>query len=74
MTIIEKFSWTGSGCVISRAGASVFSRLVTTQGLSLKKAAEISQPVLEKELGLHNISVNRIKCVLLSVNTLKQQL
>lgn len=69
---ITEYSWTGSGCVISRAGASVFSEMVLSQALSLMKAADITQSQLETALGLKDISVNRIKCLLLALNTLKQ--
>lgn len=70
---ISQISWVGSGCAISRAAASTLARRITQQKLTLKQAAALTQADLEKELGLENISVNRIKCVLLPVNTLKQE-
>jgi len=70
---ISKISWIGSGCLISRAGTNVVARLVIEQSLTLSQASILSQALLEQELGLENVSINRVKCLLLAVTTLKQK-
>lgn len=70
---IKEITWQGTGCVISRAGVSTLARLISQQKLTLPQASQLTQEIMEKELGLENISVNRIKCLLLAVNTLKRK-
>lgn len=70
---IEDISWSGHGCAISQAAASKVARLILDKHLNRRQAASLTQLDIEKELGLSNLSVNRIKCALLAVNTLKQE-
>jgi nitrogen fixation NifU-like protein len=68
---IEEVAFTGRGCAISQASASMLTDAI--RGKSLGQVAELtSQDVLD-ELGIE-ISPARMKCALLSLETLRNAL
>lgn len=66
---IEKASFLGRGCALSMASASLLTEMV--QGLDLKEAMKLTEQDIMKELGINELGPNRIKCVAISVKTLK---
>jgi len=65
---IADIKWKGQGCVISQASMSVLSEKV--KGLELEKLQKLTQKDVLQELGLDKISVGRVKCLLLGLNTI----
>ncbi|NCO12173.1 MAG: hypothetical protein COZ34_00735 [Candidatus Pacebacteria bacterium CG_4_10_14_3_um_filter_34_15] len=65
---IADIKWKGQGCVISQASMSVLSEKV--KGLELEKLQKLTQKDVLQELGLDEISVGRVKCLLLGLNTI----
>lgn len=62
---IQELQWRGAGCTISRASMSQVSQLVI--GKSVDQIAELGQPEIEARLGLEQISLGRVKCLLLGL-------
>lgn len=69
--IIEEVRFSGVGCAISQASASLLSESV--QGTSVQKALELEPKDVLALLGV-TLSPSRIKCGLLSLETLKKTL
>lgn len=67
---INSVAWTGSGCAISQAAMSLLSSHLT--GKALNEAAETTQPEMEEMLGISEISVGRVKCLMLGVRALSK--
>ncbi len=67
---IKEIKWKGQGCVISQASMSVLSEKI--KGLEIEKLQNLTQEEILLELGLTEISVGRIKCLLLGLNVVKK--
>lgn len=68
---ISDIKFSGSGCAISQASASMLTEMV--KGLSVEKARKVSNDDIYKMLAVP-ISQGRVKCALLSLVTLKKAL
>lgn len=68
---IKEVSFSGSGCAISTAAASLLTEKVT--GMSIADAQEITEDDIYGMLGVQ-ISIGREKCALLLFNTLQKVL
>lgn len=66
---IDDIKFTGVGCAISIASASMLTEKV--KGQSIEFAAKIGEADIEQLLGIQ-LSPSRKKCAMLSVNTLKK--
>lgn len=66
--IIEEIGWTGNGCALSQASASILSERM--QGQSLEKTRNVSKEDIIEMLGIEALSPARAKCALLSIETL----
>src|SRR3989344_8439973 len=67
--IIEDVKFSGSGCAISQASASLFTEAVKKK--SIRKALVLEPKDVLTLLGI-TLSPNRLKCGLLSLETLKK--
>lgn len=65
---IDDIAFSGQGCAISQASASILMELV--EGKSLEDVKQIGKDELLEELGI-DLSPARIKCALLSLKVLK---
>jgi nitrogen fixation NifU-like protein len=65
---LEKVTFTGEGCTISQASASVMTELA--QGMTLDEVEALDHHVLEEELG-REVVTTRPRCATLSLDTLK---
>ena len=68
--IISDIKWKGHGCIISQASMSVISEKI--KGFSVEKLQELTQEEVLEELGLQEISMGRIKCLLLGLSAIKK--
>jgi len=68
---VERVAFTGRGCAISQASASMLTDRI--RGLPLVDVAKIGRQDVLDELGIE-ISPARLKCALLSVDTLRRAL
>jgi nitrogen fixation protein NifU and related proteins len=68
---IQEVAFTGRGCAISQASASMLTDEI--KGKSLDDVARIGAPQLLDDLGIE-ISPARLKCALLSLDTLRRAL
>ena len=68
---IEEVAFTGRGCAISQASASMLTDEI--KGKSLDEISRIGVPQVLDELGIE-ISPARLKCALLSLDTLRSAL
>ena len=68
---VDEVAFTGRGCAISQASASMLTDRV--RGLSLEEVAKLGRQDVLDELGI-DISPARLKCALLSVDTLRRAL
>jgi nitrogen fixation NifU-like protein len=66
--IIDKVAFTGKGCAISQASASMLTEMI--QGKSLAEAKQIGKDDILEALGI-DIGPVRMKCALLSLKVLK---
>jgi len=66
--IIDQVAFTGKGCAISQASASMLTEMI--QGKSLEEAKEIGKEQILDALGIE-IGPVRLKCALLSLKVLK---
>jgi nitrogen fixation NifU-like protein len=69
---VEDASWEGDGCAISTAAASVLTEEV--KGKSLKQLRLLCKKDLFEWLGIEDLGPARVKCVTLSLETLKSAL
>ena len=68
---IVEIKFSGIGCAISRAGASMLTEIV--KGMTVDRAKKICNDDIYKLLGVP-ISASRVKCALLGLSTLKKAL
>ncbi len=68
---VAEVAFTGRGCAISQASASMLTDRI--RGLSLAEVSKIGRQDVIDELGIE-ISPARLKCALLSVDTLRRAL
>ncbi|MDA8204289.1 MAG: SUF system NifU family Fe-S cluster assembly protein [Chloroflexi bacterium] len=68
---VDEVAFTGRGCAISQASASMLTDLI--RGKQLSEVAKIGRKDIVDELGIE-ISPARLKCALLSVDTLRRAL
>ncbi len=68
---VADVAFTGRGCAISQASASMLTDRI--RGLSLEEVSKIGRQDVIDELGIE-ISPARLKCALLSVDTLRRAL
>lgn len=66
--IIDQVAFTGKGCAISQASASMLTEMI--QGKTLDEAKEIGKEQILEALGI-KIGPVRLKCALLSLKVLK---
>jgi nitrogen fixation protein NifU and related proteins len=66
--IIDQIAFSGKGCAISQASASMLTEMVA--GKTLQEARQISKEDILEALGI-DISPVRMKCALLSLKVLK---
>ncbi|MDE1726344.1 MAG: SUF system NifU family Fe-S cluster assembly protein [Thaumarchaeota archaeon] len=64
--------FTGKGCAISQASASMLTELI--MGKSFEDVKKLSKEDILDNLGLHDLGPARIKCALLSLKVLKSGL
>ena len=69
--VLDGVAFTGRGCAISQASASMLTDRI--RGLPLAEVAKIGRQDVLDELGIE-ISPARLKCALLSVDTLRRAL
>lgn len=65
---IKVLQWTGTGCIISQASMSYLAEFM--QGKTLKDLEKINQSQLEHWLGIEEIAIGRVKCLLLGITAL----
>ena len=66
---IKDVKFTGKGCAISQASASMLTEMI--MGKSLEDVKRVGKEDILESLGLPNLGPARIKCALLSLKTLK---
>lgn len=66
---IEEIKFTGKGCAISQASASMLTELA--KGKQLEWAKEVSKEDVFKLLGNPDLGPSRVKCALLGMKVLK---
>lgn len=66
----KEVKWQGKGCSISQVSCSQFSEFIKDK--SVAEVLNLSQQDLEKLLGLSDISVGRVKCLLLPLTAIKK--
>lgn len=69
-TTIADIKWKGHGCIISQAAMSVLSEKI--KGYPVAQIRKLSQETILEELGLSEISVGRVKCLLLGLSAIKK--
>jgi len=67
---IKVLQWTGEGCIISQATMSYVAEYA--QGKTLAEAQNVTVQRLQEWLGIENIALGRVKCVLLGTTALKK--
>lgn len=67
---IADIKWKGHGCIISQAAMSVMSEKLI--GFPVAQIRELSKDQVLTELGLEDISVGRVKCLLLGISAVKK--
>lgn len=65
---IVEIGWDGEGCAISQAAASMLGEKIL--GMTLEEARSITKEDIFEMLGI-SLSMNRVKCALLSLKVLK---
>lgn len=68
-TQVAEIKWRGAGCTISQAAMSQVSDLV--QGKKIEEIATIGQAEVEQLLGIEQISLGRLKCLLLGLSAVQ---
>ena len=69
---IAEIKWKGQGCIISQASMSVLSEKI--KGFKLSELQKLTQAEVLTELGLDQISVGRVKCLMLGLSAVKKLL
>ncbi len=70
--VLQDVFWHGDGCNLSRAAASVMSRVV--QGMSRAEIEKIEIVDVQENLHIQDISLGRVKCVLLFIQCLQREI
>lgn len=65
---VAEVCWSGDGCAISQAAASLLTEAI--KGMSLEEVRHFSKEYLLEMLGIP-LSMTRVKCALLSLKVLK---
>lgn len=66
---VKDIKFTGKGCAISQASASMLTEMI--MGKNLEDVKKVGKEDILESLGLPNLGPARIKCALLSLKTLK---
>jgi len=66
---VRDVKFTGKGCAISQASASMLTEMI--MGKNLEDVKKVGKEEILESLGLPNLGPARIKCALLSLKTLK---
>jgi nitrogen fixation NifU-like protein len=66
--MVDEIAFSGQGCAISQASASILTELV--EGKSLDEVKQLGKEELLEEIGIE-LSPARLKCALLSLKVLK---
>jgi len=66
---VKDVKFTGKGCAISQASASMLTEMI--MGKNLEDVKKVGKEEILESLGLPNLGPARIKCALLSLKTLK---
>jgi nitrogen fixation NifU-like protein len=69
---IERIGWTGKGCALSQASASLLSESV--KGKCVSEMKNLSKETVFSLLGTNELSPTRARCALLSLETLQKTL
>lgn len=69
---VTDISWVGSGCAISQATMSLLSEEL--KGKTITNVQNITQKDLETLIGIEQISVGRVKCLMLGLNAVTSAL
>lgn len=69
-TTIQDIKWKGHGCIISQASMSVLSEKI--KGYPISKIQNLTKEEILEEIGLPEISVGRVKCLLLGLSAVKK--
>lgn len=69
-TKVADIKWKGHGCIISQAAMSVLSEKL--KGYPIPQIQQLSQEEILEELGLSEISMGRVKCLLLGLSAVKK--
>lgn len=72
MTVIKDISWTGVGCAISQASMSLLSDKI--KNMSRDEIFRLEQKDIEELLGIEEISIGRIKCMMLGLKAINKAL
>ena len=67
---INDIKWKGHGCIISQASMSVLSEKI--KGYPIDKIQQLTKQQVLEELGLEEISMGRVKCLLLGLSAIKK--
>lgn len=70
--IIEEIGWTGNGCALSQASASILSEHI--KGCTPREAENISRQDVFAMFGIETLSPARAKCAILPLEALRQAL
>lgn len=70
--IIERIGWTGNGCALSQASASLLSEFI--RGKSVSDLENLSKENLLSLLGIETLSPARLRCALLALETIHRAL
>lgn len=65
--IIERIGWTGNGCALSQASASIFSEFI--KGKSIDDLKTLSRETILSLLKVETLSPARVRCALLPLET-----
>ena len=66
---IKDIKWSGDGCAISMASASLMTDHV--KGMTVEEVMELNGQDAVDLLGVTNLSMGRVKCAILSIKVLK---
>jgi len=64
--------WTGVGCAISQASMSLLSEKI--KGMSIAEIQNLSKEEMEELVGVDQISVGRVKCLMLGLKAVQKAL
>ena len=70
---ITTLAWRGAGCAISQSAMSLLSQKILDEKMTLTQIKKLTKNDLLKLLGLETISSGRERCLMLGLETLKNQ-